>query len=164
MKALILAAGYAVRLKELTRDTPKSLLEIGGRKIIDRIVEKIIKIRTIDSIYLVTNAKFFEKFNTWLKNSKYRDKISLINDGTTSNETKLGASKDLEIAISEKHIDEDLLVIACDNLFEFELDEFLKFAIAKRRNGVSIAVHDIRDRESAKRFGVVEIDKDKRVI
>lgn len=163
MKALILAAGYAVRLKELTRDTPKSLLEIGGRKIIDRIVEKITRTKEIGSIYLVTNSKFFEKFKSWVKDSGYSNSISIINDGTTSNEMRLGAIKDLEIAITEGQIDEDLLVVAGDNLFEFELTQFLKFAMSKN-DGVAIAVHDIRDRIAAKRFGVVELDKDKRVV
>ena len=163
MKALILAAGYAVRLKELTHDTPKPLLAIGGRKIIDRIVEKLIKTGKIDSICLVTNAKFFEKFNIWLKHSKYHDKISLINDGTTSNEMRLGAIKDLEIAISEKHIDDDLLVIAGDNLFEFDLDEFLKYA-SDRPDGISVALYDIKDYASARRFGVVKVDRDNRIV
>lgn len=163
MKALILAAGYAVRLKELTLDTPKPLLEIGGRRIIDRLIDKVVNIEGLDSLYIITNGKFFEKFNDWLKNSARHDKISLLNDGSVSNETRLGAIKDLAIAVGEGRIDEDLLVIAGDNLFEFDLGEFLKFAQA-RRDGVSIALYDIRDYELAKRFGVVKVNGHKKII
>lgn len=163
MKALILAAGYGVRLEPLTLDTPKSLLEIGGRKIIDRILDKVVKVEGLDSIYIITNAKFFEKFSDWLKASRYHDKAAILNDGSASNETRLGAIKDLELAIREGHIDDDLLVVAGDNLFEFDLNEFLKYALA-RFDGVSIALYDMRDEISAKRFGVVELDRDKRII
>lgn len=163
MKALILAAGYAVRLKELTQETPKALLEIGRRRIIDRIIDKILKVEDIDSIYLITNDRFFEKFNGWIESSGYRNRISLISDGSTSNETRRGAIKDLEIAIREGHIDEDLLVVAGDNLFEFDLNEFLKFALA-RNDGTSVALYDIGERESAKKFGIVELNKDKRIV
>lgn len=163
MTVLILAAGYAVRLKDLTQDNPKPLLEIGKRKIIDRIVDKVAALKDAPFIYIITNAKFFERFNGWLKVSRHRDRISLINDGSTSNETRLGAIRDLEIAIEEKAVDDDLLVIAGDNLFDFDLDEFLKFASMKV-DGVSVALHDIKDRIDAKRFGVVKVDEDRRVI
>lgn len=163
MKALILAAGYAIRLHPLTQDRPKPLLEIGRKKIIDRILDKIVNIEEIDSIYIITNDKFFEKFSDWLNGSRYSNRISLINDGSASNETRLGAIKDLEIAIVEKDIDEDLLVIAGDNLFEFDLDEFLDFALA-RPDGISVALYDINDYASAKKFGVVKVDRDNRII
>lgn len=163
MKALILAAGYAVRLKELTSDMPKPLLEIGRRRIIDRLLDKIVNIKEASALYIITNDKFFEKFSDWLKNSKYHDKITLLNDGSVSNETRLGAIKDLEIAIREGGIDDDLLVVAGDNLFEFDLNEFLKFSQA-RRDGTSVALYDIRDYKLAKRFGVVKADEDGRVV
>ncbi len=163
MKVLILAAGYAVRLQNLTSDTPKSLLNIGKKKIIDRILEKVKGIENIDNIYIITNDKFFGKFDSWLKNSKYHSGISLINDGSTRNENRLGAVKDLELAIKKEGIEEDLLVIAGDNLFEFKLGKFIEFALS-RIDGTSVALHDIKDHKSASRFGVVKVDEDNRVV
>ena len=83
MKVLILAAGYAMRLQPLTLNTPKPLLPIGGKKIIDRILEKAGSIKRVDSIYVVSNHKFFKNFEEWASISPYRDKISLVDDGTT---------------------------------------------------------------------------------
>lgn len=163
MKILILAAGYAVRLYPLTLDNPKPLIEIGGRKIIDRILEKIADIKGAYSIHIITNEKFFEKFRKYLEICKYRDRISLINDGSTSNETRCGAIKDMEIAIREKSIEDDLLVVAGDNLFDLDLNTFLKFA-ASHPDGVSIALYDVKEISAAKRFGVVKIDRTKRII
>lgn len=163
MKAVILAAGYAMRLRPLTLDTPKPLLEIGGRKIIDRIIDKISNIRELDSVYVVTNSRFFKYFESWRKRSNFKDRISVIDDGTTSNETRLGAIRDLEYAIRKKGVHDDLLVVAGDNLFEFDIADFLKFARVNS-DGVSIALYDIKDRNLARNFGVVKVDEDCRVI
>lgn len=163
MKVLILAAGYAVRLELLTRTTPKPLLPIGGKKLIDRILERIAGIKGIDSIYVVSNHKFFKNFEEWAKASPHSDKISLIDDGTLTPETRLGAIRDLGLSIKTKHINDDLLVIAGDNLFHFEIKNFLKFA-KRHSSGVSIALYDVGSLEAAKKFGVVGIDKDKRVV
>ena len=94
MKVIILAAGYAVRLQPLTLNTPKPLLEIGGKKIIDRILNKLLRLKGLDEIYVVTNRRFLQNFTEWLKSSGYRMKISLIDDGTSTNETRLGAIRD----------------------------------------------------------------------
>ncbi|OGW82798.1 MAG: hypothetical protein A2987_01010 [Omnitrophica bacterium RIFCSPLOWO2_01_FULL_45_10] len=163
MKVLVLAAGYAVRLQPLTSSTPKPLLPIAGRKMIDRIVDKVLKLKGVDSIYIVTNGKFFEDFVKWLEGSEHKDKISLINDKTTSNETRLGAIRDLELAVSEKRVNDDMLVVAGDNLFELDLNEFVDWA-SSRRDGVSIAAYDIRRLESARNFGVVKVDSDSRIV
>ncbi len=162
MTLIILAAGYAVRLQPLTSNTSKSLLPIGGRKMIDRILEKVLKVKDISSIYIITNSKFFKNFSDWLKTYKHEKKISLICDGTTSNDNRLGAMRDLEFVIKEKSITGDILVVAGDNLFEFDLNNFLKFA--RKKGGVSIAVHDIGSSELAKNFGVVKIDAEKRIV
>ena len=162
MIVIILAAGYATRLEPLTLKTPKSLLPVANKLIVDRILDKVAEIEGVTSIYIITNAKFFDNFKSWLKSSKRRNKITLINDGTTSNETRLGAIRDLEIVIKDKAIDDDVFVVAGDNLFDFSLKEFLKFAKAKS-DGVSIALHDIRSLEAARSFGVVSIDGNNRV-
>lgn len=163
MKVLILAAGYAVRLGELTKDTPKPLLLINNRRIIDRILDKVKDIDGADAIYLVTNNKFFEKFKAWLDGSDDKDKISLINDGTDTNETRLGAIRDMELAINEKKIDDDLLVIAGDNLFDFDIKKFIAFA-EKHKGYASVALHDIKQLELARNFGVLKIDDKGKVI
>jgi glucose-1-phosphate thymidylyltransferase len=164
MKVIVLAAGYATRLEPLTLKTPKSLLPVGGELIIDRILDKVGAIKDIvTSIYVVTNAKFFENFVSWAAGSRYSSKIGIINDGTLSNETRLGAIKDLNLVITGKAIDDDVLVVAGDNLFDLDLNKFLKFAKAKKE-GVSIALYDIKELSAAKSFGVVKIDKDNKVI
>lgn len=162
MKVLVLAAGYAVRLQPLTLENPKPLLEIGGRRIIDRILDKVSGIKAVGKIYIVVNNKFFEHFKRWVKLSPLKHKLVLINDGTDSNENRLGAIKDLELAIRGERIDDDLLVIAGDNLFEFDLAAFLEFA-QEHHDGLSVALHDIGDLEAAKRFGVVSLGPDNRI-
>lgn len=163
MKTLILAAGYAVRLQQLTLNNPKPLLEVGGKKIMDRIIGKLLNIREIDEIYIVTNQKFYQNFSEWLKSCGYKKKITLINDGTISNETRLGAIRDMDLAIREKAIDDNLLVIAGDNLFELDMRDFMDFAVFKK-DGITIALYDVKDLEAAKRYGVLSIDKSNRVV
>lgn len=163
MKTLILAAGYAVRLYPLTLDMPKPLLEVGGRPMIDRILDKVSAAAGSGDIYIITNNKFFGKFNKWLKGTGAEGRISLVNDGTDTNEARLGAIKDLAMAINEKAIDDDLLVIAGDNLFECGLERFIAFA-RSHGDGASVAVYDIKSVDAARRFGVVELDRDKRIV
>ena len=163
MKVVILAAGYAVRLRPLTLTMSKSLLPIAKKKIIDRILDKIDALkRPVDSVSIVTNAKFFDTFNDWLQKSKYKNKVSLINDGTTTNETRLGAIRDMEMVIEAEKISDDMLVVAGDNLFDFDLNKFISFA--EVHDGVSIACYDIRSLDNAKNYGVVRIDPDNKVV
>lgn len=164
MKIIILAAGYATRLEPLTLKISKSLLAVGKKKILDRILEKIEKLGDpATSIIIISNAKFFKAFNDWLKTARYKNGISIINDGSISNETRLGAIKDLELAIRQKAIDDDILIVAGDNLFDFDLADFLKFARSKH-DGVSVALHDIKDKKEARRFGVVKLDSNFKII
>lgn len=164
MTVIILAAGYATRLEPLTLTTPKSLLEVGKRKIIDRILDKVASLKPGEpSICIVTNAKFYKSFSDWLGAAKLKERLSLLNDGSVSNETRLGAIRDLELALREKAIDDDLLVIAGDNLFEFDLNRFIEFAAA-RPDGVSVALYDIGSLDAARRFGVLKIDGKSRVV
>ena len=163
MKVIILAAGYATRLEPLTLTTPKPLLPIAGKSIMERIISKIHGLKDRPSaIYAITNAKFFEKFREWLKMSGHCERISIIDDGTTTNETRLGAIRDMELAINDKKIDDDILVVAGDNLFDVDLNDFLEFA--KTKDGVSIALHDIKDKALAKSFGVVKVDAGAKVV
>jgi glucose-1-phosphate thymidylyltransferase len=157
MKLLILAAGYAVRLQPLTSNTPKPLLSIGGKPMMDRILAKTVSVKNIDAIYVVSNRKFFQNFVEWKKLRKDASRIFLVDDGTMTNDTRLGAIRDMELAVREASIDDDLLVIAGDNLFDLDLAVFLKFA-KRHDDGVSVALYDVGNLEAAKKFGVVHID------
>ena len=174
MTILILAAGYATRLYPLTLDKPKPLLKVGARTIIEHIIEKISQINGPERCFIVTNQKFFKHFQKWASNfsalpafggrgGKFSVPIEVINDETTSNETRLGAIRDIEFVIKKKAIKDNLLVIGGDNLFEFSLKEFVEFAEAHRPD-VSLAVFDIKAKEKAKQYGVVKIDSSNRVI
>jgi glucose-1-phosphate thymidylyltransferase len=163
MKIIILAAGYAVRLQPLTLNTPKPLLDIGGKKMLDRIFDKIGVIKGWDAAYIVTNARFFGNFDTWRVASKYKDRVTVINDGTMTNENRLGAIKDLEIVINGRAISDDVLVVAGDNLFDFDLGTFIDFAKA-RQDGVSVALYDVGSEELAMNYGIVKLDNDQRVV
>ncbi|MFC1590690.1 nucleotidyltransferase family protein [Candidatus Omnitrophota bacterium] len=158
MKILILAAGYAVRLRPLTLNTPKPLLEVGKRKILDRIIDRLETLADIESISVITNERFYGNFKQWSETAGRKARIDIINDGTTTDENKLGAIGDMRLFASRPGADSEVMVIAGDNIFEFGMDKFLEFG---RANGdhVSIAVHDINDRDLARKYGVVETEE-----
>lgn len=165
MKCLILAAGYATRLYPLTKDQPKPLLKVAGKPIIEYILEKVQALKEVTDIYIVTNARFHHHFHTWLdmyssiNTNCTPPHITLINDGTLSNEDRLGAVGDIHFVLQQQKVNEDLLVIAGDNLFGFSLREFLSF---HKKNGQKslVAIHDLGDPEKVKgRYGVVLLNK-----
>src|SRR5690554_4677538 len=121
MKCLILAAGYATRLYPLTKDTPKPLLQVAGKTILERLLDKISVIEKIDHVYVVTNARFAQAFEDWVGGYQYSKPITVINDGTTSNENRLGAIGDIQYVLEQTKINDDLMVLAGDNLFDFDL-------------------------------------------
>src|SRR5699024_2981929 len=127
MKAILLGAGYATRLYPLTKDRAKPLLEVAGKTITDHIVEKIIEVHEIDEIIIVTNNKFANQFEEWVEQANYDIKFSVVNDGTLTNETRLGAIGDIQFVIDQLNVEDDLLILAGDNLFEFSLAEFVNF-------------------------------------
>ena len=160
MKALLLCAGYGTRLYPLTMDKPKHLLEVGGKPILEHILCKIQDIEAIDSIYLITNAKFFFHFLEWaqehaIKNPQAK-RVIVINDGTQSNDSRLGALGDILFAVRKKAIKDDILLIAADNLFEFSLDEMRKSF--EKTHKTTIALYDVKKIDLARHYGVVEAD------
>lgn len=158
MKAIILCAGYATRLYPLTENQPKPLLTVGRKPILEWILERVEKIRGIDGVYIVSNQKFSGHFEQWAAGAKYPWPVEVVNDRTTSNETRLGAIGDLAYVIRTRKLDPcDLLVIAGDNFFDFDLVSFTEFGKAKRPHGI-IAVYDVEDKELAKRYGLVKTD------
>ena len=153
MDAIILAAGYAIRLQPLTEDTPKALLEVAGKPMMEHIVGKIEGLK-IGKIYIVANDKFYQNFLDWLHNLNARVPVEVINDGTKSNEDRLGAMGDMHFAIKNK-IKEDIIIIAGDNLFEMSLQEAAN-TFNKRKNNL-IVLHDVKDKELARYYGVVGV-------
>jgi len=162
MKAVILAAGYATRLYPLTKNVPKSLLCVGGRTIIDFIIEKIEKVEQLDEIFVVANHCFYRHFVNWAANCKSNKKIKITDDLTTSNENRLGALADLALAIIKEKINTDILVMAGDNLFDFELTDMVKFYDMVKSD--VITAHRLNDIAALQRTGVAEIDGSCRVI
>lgn len=162
MKCILLAAGYATRLYPLTKDKPKSLLEVGGVTILEHILKKVEKIESIDYIYIVSNDRFYAQFVNWVDGYKSPKKIKVLNDLTTSNENRLGAIADIKFAIDNENIEDDILVMAGDNLFDFELKDFETFY--REIGHDCITVHELNNEEELKRTGVVEIDQDAKVV
>ena len=159
MITIILAAGYGTRLYPLTLDKPKALLTVGGKTILDRLVNEIERIKECKKIIIVTNEKFYKNFEAWAKKVKYSVSIKVINDKTKSNETRLGAIGDINLVLEEEKIKgEDLLVTGSDNLFEFDLEDFVRFGRGKRPFS-SIALFDIKDIALSKKYGICSIDK-----
>jgi glucose-1-phosphate thymidylyltransferase len=159
VKALVLAAGYATRLRPLTDTWAKELLPVAGTPIIDTIVERIDEVADVDEIHVVTNARKAAAFERWADGREIR----VHDDGTTSNDNRLGAIGDMRFVVERAAIDDDLLVIAGDNLFDFSLADFVAFWRGKGRAS-AIAVRDVGSRELVKRYSVVELDSDDRVL
>jgi glucose-1-phosphate thymidylyltransferase len=159
VKALVLAAGYATRLRPLTDTWAKELLPVGGTPIVDTIVEKIEAVPDVDEIHVVTNARKAAAFERWADGKEIR----VHDDATTSNDDRLGAIGDMRFVVEHEEIDDDLLVIAGDNLFEFSLADFVAFWRSKGRAS-AIAVRDVGSRELVKRYSVVELGPDDRVL
>lgn len=159
MKVLILAAGYGTRLYPLTKKYPKALLPVARRPLIDYIIDKLSGIKSINEVIVVTNAKFCLNFTAWArrvraKGMKFRLKI--LNDGTRTEKTRLGAIGDIHFALGSENIREDTLIIGGDNLFEEDLSHFLKFAYAQKSRA-AIGIYDIGKKSGASKYGVVTL-------
>jgi glucose-1-phosphate thymidylyltransferase len=163
MKAVVLAAGYATRLYPLTRDRPKPLLEVGGRPILARLLEHFDAVEELDRVYVVTNGKFAERFREFASGWEGRLEISVVDDGTTSDETKLGAIGDLELVIRREGVEDDLLVAAGDSIFDRpRLEHFVR--LGHERRAPVVAVREVEDREQLKAYSVLTTDGDGRIL
>ena len=131
MKNIVIAAGYATRLGELTRNFPKPLLKIGENTILGRMLDDIDGIEEIDEHIIITNHKFAPIFEEWRKEQHYTKPITIVDDGTETNETRLGAVCDLLYAMEKLRLEDDMLVVAADNLLFFSFQEFVDFAKEK---------------------------------
>ncbi|MFH1837214.1 MAG: nucleotidyltransferase family protein [Candidatus Omnitrophota bacterium] len=157
MKGIILAAGYGTRLYPLTLDRPKPLIKVGGKTILERLLRKLEQIDTCDGVYIVTNNKFAGMVSNWVAARSFSMKIEIINDLTNSNEDRLGAIGDIDLVLKDKDPKDELLIIAGDNLFEFDIKNFIFFSRDKKT--LSIALFDVKDKELAKRYGIVSIEE-----
>jgi glucose-1-phosphate thymidylyltransferase len=160
VKALILAAGYATRLYPLTLDRPKALLPVGGKPMLDHLMEQLERVEGLDEVYVVTNSKFAEAFREWAA-ARSGLPLRIIDDGTVDDDSKLGAIGDLDLTIREAELDDDLIVLAGDNLFSQSIAPFPVFALGK--GGPALGVYDVGDLDTIRRYSVIELDDDDRV-
>lgn len=162
MKNIVIAAGYATRLYPLTEDFPKPLLEIGSSSILGRLIDDIDAIDDIDEHIIVSNHKFVGHFRQWASTTKSKKPITIIDDKTETNETRLGAVKDLLLAIEERQVDDDILVIAADNILDFSFQGFVDFF--KEKQTSIIMCHHEPELRKLQRTGVIAVDADMRVL
>lgn len=160
MKCLILAAGYATRLYPLTENFPKPLLNVGGKTILDWLVDDIHTAGVVDEYVVISNHKFAHHFEEWAKTKQ--QKISVVDDGTDTNETRLGAVRDIQYAIDRMHLVADMLVIAGDNVLDFSLTKFIVYA---QKRGTSCVMRYYEpDRGKLRKSGVLTTDENDKVL
>lgn len=160
MKCLILAAGYATRLYPLTENFPKPLLEVKGKTILDWLIEDIDTLGVIEEYVVISNHKFAHHFHDWA--AQKEQKITVVDDGTVSNETRLGAVKDIQFAMDSLNIREDMLIMAGDNLLDFSLTAFICYAVEKKTSCIMRYFEPSRQR--LMKSGVVTLDEHDRVL
>lgn len=159
MDVLILCGGYATRLEPITLFIPKPLLPIGGRPIIDNIVDDIKECKEVNRIIISTNRKFEAQFEYWMKNKKasgFQKHLEIIVEPTTEHKVKLGAIKGIEYAIENAKINEDMMIVAGDNFYKWSLSKTIEEFINSGRK-TTVCVHDVGSTEEARKFGIVQL-------
>ena len=158
MTCIILAAGYATRMYPLTLNFPKPLLEVGGKKIIDWLIEDLEE-AGVERTVVVSNHKFISHFQSWAEG---RENTSVLDDGSVDNDHRLGAVKDIEFAIEKANIDDDIVVLAGDNVLNFSLSSFIEYGREKKTS--CIMRHEEKDLNKLRKTGVIEINDDELVL
>jgi len=164
MKVIILAAGYATRLYPLTQTQPKPLLPVAGKPMVDHVLDNLTSISGIDRVYIVTNAKFADHFQKWADDyraRKARIDFTIVNDGSTDDSNKLGAIGDLHLVITREKVDDDIIVVAGDNLFSESLGGFGKFA--RQKNAPVLAVYDVGDLDEIRKYNAITMDPEGKI-
>lgn len=163
MKVIILAAGYATRLYPLTLTQPKPLLPVAGKPMVEYVLDNLRPIPGIDRVFIVTNAKFAGHFDGWAQGYAHRAHlpITVANDGSTTEQNRLGAIGDLHFVLQQHHLDDDVIVVAGDNLFSQSLGEFGHFC--RQKQAPVVAVYDVQDIELAKKYNSLTLAADGRI-
>lgn len=158
MKVIILAAGYATRLYPLTLTQPKPLLPVAGKPMVEHVLDNLAAMGGLDRIYVVTNAKFAGHFQTWADDYAARTHLNftVVNDGSTDDSNKLGAIGDIHFVLKTQSVEDDLIVVAGDNLFSEKLDGFGKFC--REKNAPVLALYDVGDLEQIKKYSSISLD------
>ncbi len=164
MKALILAAGYATRLYPLTLTQPKPLLPVAGRPMIEYVLDNLAPVDGIDHVYVVTNAKFAGHFERWARDYEKGRKFqfTIVNDGSTDDSNKLGAIGDLNLVLQQHAIDDDLIVVAGDNLFSHPLRGFGE--TCRARNAPVLGIYDVGSLDLARKYSNITLDSEGRIL
>ena len=162
MKNIVIAAGYATRLYPLTENFPKPLLKIGDSTILDRMMADIDAIPEVEEHIIVTNHRFAHIFEEWKANSNYSKPITIIDDGTTDNDNRLGAVRDLLLALEYRSVDDDIMVLAADNILDFSLQGFVEYF--KEKETSVIMCHHEPELRKLQRTGVIAVDGDMKVL
>ena len=160
MKAILLCAGYATRLRPLTENLPKPLLPLAGRPMLDWLMDRVGELEEVDEVHVVTNHRFVGDFERWAAG---RPGVHVHNDGTTTNEDRLGAVGDIAFTIERAGVDDDLVVIAGDNLFDYSLGDYERWWRGKGEAS-AVAIKDVEDLRLAAQYAVVELDDDDRIL
>ena len=164
MKVLILAAGYATRLYPLTLTTPKPLLPVAGKPMVEYVLDNLSPITGIDRIYVVTNAKFAGHFQKWAdeyRTAKAKLEFTIVNDGSTDDSNKLGAIGDINFVLKTQNVNDDLIVVAGDNLFSQSLEEFGE--LCREKKAPVLALYDVGNLEEIKKYNSISTDSAGRI-
>jgi len=164
MKVIILAAGYATRLYPLTLTQPKPLLPVAGKPMVDYVLDNLAPISGIDQVYVVTNAKFAGHFQKWADAchaARPGLRFTVVNDKSTDDSNKLGAIGDIHYVIKTENVDDDLIIVAGDNLFSEKLEGFGRFC--REKNAPVLAVYDVKDLEQIKKYSAITLAPDGRI-
>jgi glucose-1-phosphate thymidylyltransferase len=160
VKAVLLAAGYGTRLRPLTDDRPKHLLPVGGRPMLDWILDWVRELEDVDGVHLVTNSRFAPTFRQWAASNG----VVVHDDGTTSNEDRLGAVGDLRLVIESAGLEHDELLVVGDDMLELSLPRFVAWWRAKDQPASAVPLHDVGDLELATHYGIVATNEDDRIV
>lgn len=164
MKVIILAAGYATRLYPLTLTQPKPLLPVAGQPMVEYVLDNLAPIGGIDRIIVVTNAKFAGHFERWSNDyraTKAKLDFTIVNDGSTDDTNKLGAIGDINYVLKTQNVDDDLIVVAGDNLFSDKLSDFGR--VCREKNAPVLAVYDVGNLEQIKKYNSINVDGEGRI-
>ena len=164
MKLIVLAAGYATRLYPLTLNQPKPLLDVAGKPMLEHVLDNLAPVDEIDHVYIVTNGKFAGHFERWAETYGARragPAFTVVNDHSTDDSNKLGAIGDLRLVLTRESIEDDIVVVAGDNLFSDRLGDFGDFC--REKNAPVLAVYDVGDLEAIKKYNSIEVDEGGRI-